>query len=168
MDDEEEAEGEEAAIRSVPLADLFLALGASFLFALFLARPELQLARAAPADPLAALLDGAATVAGAEPLVILAGADGARLAQDTGAPTQLAALRPGAPLLDAIRAGVSDGRAALVAIEPGGEEAAFLLDPLLAATLGGPVRQLRLDRSCGFQRRAPRPGADCLAALGGG
>jgi hypothetical protein len=166
--DEEDAEGEDAAIRSVPLADLFLALGASFLFALFLAKPELQLTRAAPADPLAALMDGAVTLGGAEPLVVLAGPEGARLAEGHAAPTPLAALRPGAQIIEAIRAGVASGRTALVAIEPGGEEAAFLLDPLLAGTLAGPVGQLRLDASCGFRRGAPRAGADCLAALGGG
>lgn len=149
--DEEDGEDD---LRSVPLTDLFLALGTSFLIALFLAHPALRLAPAAQPDPAAALLAGRTGTGSDRPLLLLAGPKGVR--EGDGAGISLDALAGNGAALLAARLGAARDRpgGVLVVVLPGGDEAAFLLDPILAGAGIEEVSQIRLDPAC-FALRVP-------------
>lgn len=164
---EDDPSGSELA--AVPLADLFLALGASFLFALFALQPTLRLqAAAAGTGPIERIAAGDLGIGGARPLVLLADGAGIREAgaRKAGAgdagPAVLAiptsAIADAPALARRMRAAAKAGQPLLLAIFPGGEEAAFLFETAASAAGLPSFFQVRLDKDCRFLRTAPLAG----------
>lgn len=155
----------EDPVRGDLMADLFFGLGAIFLIAVVLLAPTLGVATGrarAEADATARRLAETRLTRAGTPVATLfagptgVGAEGAaqRIALDDIADSpRLAAL-----LAEARRSGEL-----LLVVEVGGEEAAFALEPVIAAAGPPSIRQLRLDRGCGFARS---PAAASLCGAG--
>lgn len=149
-------------LRGDLMADLFFGLGAIFLLAVVLIAPTLGLALDRSRDDAGAIADRLAATrltAGGTPVATLfAGPDGVR--PDGREPRiGLDALTGSARLAETLETARRAGDL-LVVVEVGGEEAAFTLEPILAARGPATVRQIRLDRRCEFAR-SPAAAALC-------
>lgn len=129
---------------AMPLADLLLALGASFLVALFAVQPAL---RQGP-DARAQLEAGAVSIDGRSPLLLFAERDGVVVEAADGAFVPLAAIASDPLLADRLRRTDEAGTPILVAIRPDGQEAAFLLEAALSAASVEALHQIRLTGAC--------------------
>jgi hypothetical protein len=145
-------DGAEApAERTDLFADLFFGMGAIFLLAVVLIAPTLGIAtsreHAARSDIAERLAAATITVGGRAAASILTGPDGLLVpGSERRIPTDTI---PDDPDLRRFLARVRAGSESLVLIvEPAGEEAAFALEPILAAEGPARLRQVRIDRDC--------------------
>lgn len=142
-------------LASMPLADLLLALGASFLVALFAVQPAL---RQGP-DALTRLESGSVSVGGRAPLVLFAERDGVLVEAGDGAFVPIAAIASDPVLGAHLQRAEESETPILVAIRADGQEAAFLLEAALAAASVSAVHQIRLGDDCEASPSAACPSA---------
>lgn len=164
MHDDDETEGDESGPRSDPLADLLFGLIAIVIPAIAVMLPMIQVA----AGRTAIGRGDAADVVRASDLRIDGRPAGSLVAAKDGVRLDGGRLVPLAQLLDdqALRQNLAGlrarGEALLVMIDDGGEEAAFLLETVLAAHGPARILQTRLDPGCRFARGGALADA-CLA-----
>lgn len=150
-DDEDAADG-----RPDLFADLFFGLGALCILAIMLVAPTLGLAGAAARSAAADLsqrLESATFTIDGEPVeTLLAGPTGLAVGPERRR-IPADAIADDADLRRILAgAAAADGRGLLLVIEPGGEEAAFAVEPVIARHGPPTLRQIRADRACGFAR----------------
>jgi len=158
-DDETERDGFD------PLTDLFFGMGAICLLAVLMILPSVGVAAVQERARLKSLAEVLALaeyrVDGAAADAILAGPDGLALVDPAPAGSSAEtverigadAIADHAGLADRLARARREGRSVLLLIEPGGEDTAFALEPVLAARGPQEIRQVRLDRACSFAER---------------
>ncbi|WP_161992848.1 hypothetical protein [Aureimonas leprariae] len=161
-----EAEGDDGFF-ALPVSDLFLALGALFIFALFVLQPSLRFGGTADGGPLTELAAGRAELGGRTPLLLLADTAGLVLKDSAGPAVRTSrdAIVSDAAL--ARRLAEARDQPILLAIAADGSESAFLAETALQQAGVAAIRRLRLDAACSFRREPAASPASCAADLAG-
>lgn len=147
--------GEPADGPADPFADLLFTLIAAVLPAILVLLPAMHLSGALPPRPSRAEPPPApVTVRGQSAWPIVAQRDGLRLTEASNRVVSLDAIPDDGGLRALLQRLRDAGEPLVLVIEPDGQEAAFVLEPLAAAQGPQEIQQIRADRPCGEARGA--------------
>jgi hypothetical protein len=145
-------DGSENELSSLPatMAEIFLALVAVVIMMLLALSPAIRTPGALAPSPPFEVWNADLRIEGRIPTVLVAEAQGLRLAASAQTAVALDAILDDKALDDALRQAAKEGRDILLVIRPQGQEAAFLFSALANGLGIGGIYQLRVDADFGY------------------